>query len=46
MSKAPQLASQLLENISRSALEKYQQILSRFAGGISIPYIIEAKQAQ
>ena len=30
MSKAPQLVSQHLENISRSALEKYQQIVRRF----------------
>ena len=30
MSKAPQLVSQHLENISRDALEKYQQIVRRF----------------
>jgi len=30
MSKAPQLVSQHLENISRAALEKYQQIVRRF----------------
>jgi Restriction Enzyme Adenine Methylase Associated len=30
MSKAPQLVSQHLENISRSALEKYQQIVRHF----------------